>query len=235
MTERDPDLWPHILSKLAAHDALTADEAAAAMQEVMAGEATPAQLGGLLMALRTKGETVDEVDGLARTMLAFANPVTPPAPVIDTCGTGGDRTGTFNISTIAAIVVAGAGVPPCDGSRRTGAPRAPRADGVQLPRSADESRPPVRPGGRRLRRTDAAPHGRGSRSARHASEAVPRCRRHRRAHDHRPVESVRGRRRDRDRTLNRPRRARTVARETGRLEGWGSRRRGGDRPGDSGR
>src|ERR687898_666392 len=111
MTERDPDLWPHILSKLAAHEALTADEAAEAMQEVMAGEATPAQLGGLLMALRTKGETVDEVDGLARTMLAFANPVTPPAPVIDTCGTGGDRTGTFNISTISAIVVAGAGVP----------------------------------------------------------------------------------------------------------------------------
>ena len=63
------------------------------------------------MALRTKGETVDEVEGLARTMLAFANPVKPPAPVVDTCGTGGDRSGTFNISTIAAIVVAGAGVP----------------------------------------------------------------------------------------------------------------------------
>jgi anthranilate phosphoribosyltransferase len=63
------------------------------------------------MALRTKGETVDEIDGLARTMLAFANAVAAPAPVIDTCGTGGDRSGTFNISTIAAIVVAGAGVP----------------------------------------------------------------------------------------------------------------------------
>src|ERR671911_1189525 len=128
MTERDPDLWPHILSKLAAHEALTADEAAEAMQEVMAGEATPAQLGGLLMALRTKGETVDEVDGLARTMLAFANPVTPPAPVIDTCGTGGDRTGTFNISTIAAIVVAGAGIPVAKHGNRAASSRCGSAD-----------------------------------------------------------------------------------------------------------
>ena len=128
MTDRDPDLWPHILSKLAAHEALTADEAAEAMEEVMAGEATPAQLGGLLMALRTKGETVDEVDGLARTMLAFANPVTPPAPVIDTCGTGGDRSGTFNISTIAAIVVAGAGVPVAKHGNRAASSRCGSAD-----------------------------------------------------------------------------------------------------------
>ena len=63
------------------------------------------------MALRTKGETVDEIEGLARTMLEFASPVAAPEPVIDTCGTGGDRSGTFNISTVAAIVVAGAGVP----------------------------------------------------------------------------------------------------------------------------
>jgi anthranilate phosphoribosyltransferase len=62
------------------------------------------------MALRTKGETVDEVEGFARTMLAFAQPVETSGPLIDTCGTGGDRRGTFNISTIAAIVVAGAGV-----------------------------------------------------------------------------------------------------------------------------
>jgi anthranilate phosphoribosyltransferase len=111
MGEPDPDFWPHALSKVAAHEALSTDEAAEAMRQVMAGEATPGQLGGLLMALRTKGETVDEVEGLARTMLEFANAVSPPSPVIDTCGTGGDRSGTFNISTIAAIVVAGAGVP----------------------------------------------------------------------------------------------------------------------------
>ena len=81
------------------------------MRLVMSGEATPGQVGGLLMALRTKGETVEEIEGLADTMLGFANPVDPPAPVVDTCGTGGDRSGTFNISTVAAIVVAGAGVP----------------------------------------------------------------------------------------------------------------------------
>jgi anthranilate phosphoribosyltransferase len=107
----DPDIWPQLLSRLAAREALTSDETADAMRSIMDGEATPGQIGGFLMALRTKGETVDEVDGLARTMLAFANAVRAPEPVIDTCGTGGDRSGTFNISTIAAIVVAGAGVP----------------------------------------------------------------------------------------------------------------------------
>ena len=111
MSEPDPDFWPHVLSRLIAHEALSADESAEAMRRVMAGEATPGQLGGFLMGLRTKGETVDEIEGLARTMLAFAHPVEAPAPVVDTCGTGGDRSGTFNISTIAAIVVAGAGVP----------------------------------------------------------------------------------------------------------------------------
>jgi anthranilate phosphoribosyltransferase len=110
MTEPDPNFWPQILSQLAAREALDSDEAAEAMRRIMAGEATPGQIGGFLMALRTKGETVDEIDGLARTMLGFANHVETPGPVIDTCGTGGDRSGTFNISTIAALVVAGAGV-----------------------------------------------------------------------------------------------------------------------------
>jgi anthranilate phosphoribosyltransferase len=81
------------------------------MRHIMAGDATPGQIGAFLLALRTKGETVDEIEGLARTMLAFANEVHPPGPVIDTCGTGGDRSHTFNISTVSAIVVAGAGVP----------------------------------------------------------------------------------------------------------------------------
>jgi anthranilate phosphoribosyltransferase len=111
MTQPDPDLWPHVLSTIAAGISLDRDEAAAAMRAVMSGEATPAQVGGLLMALRTKGETVEEIEGLADTMLGFANPVAPPVPVVDTCGTGGDRSGTFNISTVAALVVAGAGVP----------------------------------------------------------------------------------------------------------------------------
>jgi anthranilate phosphoribosyltransferase len=111
MAEPDPDLWPRTLLRLASHEALSADEAAMALGAIMRGDATPAQVGGFLMALRTKGETVDELDGLARAVLSFADPVHPPAPVLDTCGTGGDRSGTFNISTISAIVVAGAGVP----------------------------------------------------------------------------------------------------------------------------
>jgi anthranilate phosphoribosyltransferase len=107
----DPDLWPELLMRLSRREDLGTDEAAQAMRQIMAGEASPAMIGAFLLALRTKGETVDEIDGLARTMLEFANPVTPPEPVIDTCGTGGDRSGTFNISTVSALVVAGAGVP----------------------------------------------------------------------------------------------------------------------------
>ena len=109
--DADPDFWPRTLSRLVRHEALDADQAAEAMRRVMVGEATPGQIGGFLMALRTKGETADEVEGLARTMLGFANPVSSPSPTVDVVGTGGDRSGTFNISTVSAIVVAGAGVP----------------------------------------------------------------------------------------------------------------------------
>lgn len=105
----EPDLWPSILARLAAGESLTSDEAAEAALAIMDGSATPAQVGGFLMALRTKGESVDEVDGMARTALEMANPVEVPGPVVDTCGTGGDRAGTFNISTVSAIVVAAAG------------------------------------------------------------------------------------------------------------------------------
>lgn len=105
------DLWPQVLSRLAARESLSADEAAEVMRLVMAGEASAGQIGGFLMALRTKGETADEIEGLVRTMLEFATPVHPAAPVVDIVGTGGDRSGTFNISTISAVVVSGAGVP----------------------------------------------------------------------------------------------------------------------------
>ncbi|MEX0985707.1 MAG: anthranilate phosphoribosyltransferase [Actinomycetota bacterium] len=105
------DLWPEILTRLTRRESLSSEDSAAAMRSIMAGEASAGQIGGFLMALRTKGETVDEIEGLANVMLEFANPVRPAEPVIDTCGTGGDRSGTFNISTVAAIVVAGAGVP----------------------------------------------------------------------------------------------------------------------------
>ncbi|HEX6581730.1 MAG TPA: anthranilate phosphoribosyltransferase [Actinomycetota bacterium] len=128
MAEPDPDLWPRTLQRLASHEALSADDAAEVMRAIMSGDVTPAQVGGFLMALRTKGETVDELDGLARTALEFANPVSPPAPVLDTCGTGGDRSGTFNISTVSAIVVAGAGVPVAKHGNRAASGRCGSAD-----------------------------------------------------------------------------------------------------------
>ncbi len=81
------------------------------MAEVMAGDATPAQVAGFAIALRAKGETADEVAGLVQVMLAEATPVQVTGRVVDTCGTGGDRSNTVNLSTMAALVVAGAGVP----------------------------------------------------------------------------------------------------------------------------
>jgi len=89
---------------------LPMEEAAQVMREIMGGEATPAQMAAFLVALRAKGETVDEIAGLARIMREKAARVSVTGPVVDTCGTGGDAQGTFNISTTAAFVVAGAGV-----------------------------------------------------------------------------------------------------------------------------
>lgn len=91
---------------------LSREEAGLTMEEIMDGQATPAQIAALITALRMKGETVDEITGFAETMRAFATRIFPKTKdVVDTCGTGGDRTNTFNISTTAAFVVAGAGVP----------------------------------------------------------------------------------------------------------------------------
>ncbi|HEY9724710.1 MAG TPA: anthranilate phosphoribosyltransferase [Oscillatoriaceae cyanobacterium] len=98
------------LHKLTNGQSLTADEAAAAIALVMDGEATPAQIAALMVALRMKGESADEIAGAARAMRARATRVAAPAgPVIDTCGTGGDGGGTFNISTTTAFVVAACG------------------------------------------------------------------------------------------------------------------------------
>src|SRR5438093_6609517 len=83
---------------------LTEDEAAGAMSDIMEGEATPAQIGAFVTALRMKGETVDEIAGMARVMRAKSLRVTVAGPVIDTCGTGGDGSGSFNVSTAAAFV-----------------------------------------------------------------------------------------------------------------------------------
>ena len=88
---------------------LSMDEAAQAMNEIMSGEATPAQFGAFVAALRVKGETPDEIAGMARVMREMSLHVNTSGPVVDTCGTGGDGSGTFNISTTAGFVVAGAG------------------------------------------------------------------------------------------------------------------------------
>ena len=101
--------WPDVLSTLVAGDDLTTEQARWAMDEVFAGAATPVQLAGLVVALRAKGETVDEVTGIADAMLAAANPISVPGRLLDVVGTGGDRSMSVNISTMSAIVAAGAG------------------------------------------------------------------------------------------------------------------------------
>jgi len=104
-------MFQELLEKLTRHEDLTTEEAAAAMAEVMAGRAAPTHVAGLLIGLAMKGERPVEIVGLARTMRAQAVPVSKRYDnLFDTCGTGGDRSGTFNISSCAALVVAACGV-----------------------------------------------------------------------------------------------------------------------------
>lgn len=100
-----------ILNKVADGAALSADEAEAAFGIIMSGDATPSQIAGFLMALRVRGETVEEITGAVRTMRAKMTRIKAPDGAMDVVGTGGDSSGTYNISTGAAFVVAGAGVP----------------------------------------------------------------------------------------------------------------------------
>ncbi|MBB3156363.1 anthranilate phosphoribosyltransferase [Microbacterium proteolyticum] len=103
--------WPDLLSSLLAGDDLSVSESTWAMRQVMAGEATPSQLAGFLIALRAKGETVEEIVGFRDAILEAAVPLPVRAEVLDIVGTGGDRFGTVNVSTMAAIVAAASGVP----------------------------------------------------------------------------------------------------------------------------
>jgi anthranilate phosphoribosyltransferase len=100
-----------LLGRLATGERLSQAHAETAFDIMMSGDATPSQMGGFLMALRLRGETVDEITGAVRAMRSKVLPVNAPADAIDTCGTGGDASGTFNISTASAFVVAGCGIP----------------------------------------------------------------------------------------------------------------------------
>ncbi|MHB1063767.1 MAG: anthranilate phosphoribosyltransferase [Georgenia sp.] len=102
--------WPELIAQLVAGQDLTAAETAWAMDQIMAGETPPAVLAGFLVGLATKGETVDELGGLADGMLARAVPIDVSGDVVDIVGTGGDRLHTVNISTMASLVIAAAGV-----------------------------------------------------------------------------------------------------------------------------
>ncbi|HEY3097132.1 MAG TPA: anthranilate phosphoribosyltransferase [Acidimicrobiia bacterium] len=115
MTAATPDLWPDVIGRLLRRQDLPVELAERAMAAILAGEATDAQIAGFAVALRSKGETPEELAALVRTMLRFGETVDipldgPGGPVVDTCGTGGDRSSSVNISTLAALVVAGAGV-----------------------------------------------------------------------------------------------------------------------------
>src|SRR5204862_4317933 len=122
-------MFPHLIEKLTRHEDLTSDEASAAMAEVMEGRAAPAHIAGLLIGLAMKGERPVEIVGLARTMRAHAVQVSRPyGDVFDTCGTGGDRAGTFNISSCAALVVAAAGVRVAKHGNRSASSKAGGAD-----------------------------------------------------------------------------------------------------------
>src|SRR3954462_186450 len=98
-----------IIGKVATGATLSRDEASSAFDSMMSGEATPSQMGGLLMALRVRGETVDEITGAVSAMRGKMLRVTAPPDAIDVVGTGGDASGSYNISTCAAFIPFGAG------------------------------------------------------------------------------------------------------------------------------
>ncbi len=103
------EIITHSLAKLVARQDLTAAEIETVASHVLRGEASDVEIAAFIVALRTKGETIEELSALVRTMLGFSVPVTVAPGAIDTCGTGGDRSGTINVSTLGAIIAAGAG------------------------------------------------------------------------------------------------------------------------------
>src|ERR1700688_1156298 len=117
-----------IIGKVATGATLSRDEAASAFDSMMSGEATPSQMGGLLMALRVRGETVDEITGAVSAMRSKMLRVSAPADAVDVVGTGGDGSGSVNVSTCASFIVAGAGVPVAKHGNRALSSRSGAAD-----------------------------------------------------------------------------------------------------------
>lgn len=144
-----PTLFTDILGRLAAQGSLSRQEARAAMDLLLAGETTPAQSGAFLMGLRVKGETEAEVAGLVDGMRAASIKIAPARrPLLDLCGTGGDGLGTFNISTAASIVAAGAGAAVAKHGNRSASSRCGSADvlealGVPIDLAPDRARAAV--------------------------------------------------------------------------------------------
>ena len=122
------DEFKGLIAKAATGATLSREEAARGFDTMMSGEATPSQMGGLLMALRVRGETVDEITGAVTAMREKMLRVRAPADAVDIVGTGGDASGSFNISTCAAFIVAGAGVPVAKHGNRALSSRSGAAD-----------------------------------------------------------------------------------------------------------
>ena len=132
-----------IIGKVATGATLSREEAASAFDSMMSGEATPSQMGGLLMALRVRGETVDEITGAVSAMRGKMLRVQAPADAVDVVGTGGDGSGSVNVSTCAALIVAGAGMPVAKHGNRALSSRSGSADvlgalGVKIELRPDE-------------------------------------------------------------------------------------------------
>jgi anthranilate phosphoribosyltransferase len=124
----DAHTWPEVLSALIARSDLAGDQTAWAMGQILSAEATPSQIAAFAVALRAKGETVDEVEGLVEAMYAHAAPLTVTGRVLDVVGTGGDRSMSVNISTMAAIVAAAAGAPVVKHGNRSASSKSGSAD-----------------------------------------------------------------------------------------------------------
>src|SRR6201995_1082737 len=119
-----------IIAKVATGATLSREEAASAFDRMMSGEATPSQLGGLLMALRVRGETIDAITGAVSALRAKMLKVPAPPHAIDVVGTGGDGSGSVNVSTCAALIVAGTGVPVAKHGNRALSSRSGAAHGL---------------------------------------------------------------------------------------------------------